>query len=222
VTDGTVGYHVQVGPLDVGGVRLEIRTLLDRQQFWDPDGEAERAGISSASWPLFGLAWPSGRVLADAMSRTDFTGLRVLEMGCGLALASLVVQRCHGDITASDCHPLAGAFLTENLRLNRLAVLPYAAADWSGDNPTLGRFDLLVGSDVLYEPAQPALLARFIGLHATPTAQVIIVDPDRGNRPAFTRHMAVLGFAATSERITTLPAGGGPYKGRLLRYLRVQ
>lgn len=216
------GYRVRVGPLEVGGVRMEIRTLLDRQQFWDPDGEAERAGISSASWPLFGLVWPSGKVLADAMSRTDFTGLRVLEMGCGLALASLVVQRHHGDITASDCHPLAGAFLAENLRLNQLAALPYAAADWSGDNPALGRFDLLVGSDVLYEPAQPALLAHFIGLHATPTARVIIVDPDRGNRPAFTRHMAVLGFVATSERVTALPADEGPYKGRLLRYQRVE
>ncbi len=221
MADCIVGYHVQVGPLDVGGVQMEIRTLLDRQQFWDPDGEAERVGISSASWPLFGLVWPSGHVLADAMSRTDFTGLRVLEMGCGLALASLVVQRRHGDITASDCHPLAGAFLTENLRLNQLAVLPYVVADWSGDNLALGRFDLLVGSDVLYEPAQPALLARFVGLHATPTAQVIIVDPDRGNRPAFTRHMAELGFAATTERVTALP-GGDPYKGRLLRYQRVE
>ena len=109
------GYLVKVEAVEVGGTPMQIRSLLDRQQFSDPHGDALRQGISSAAWPLFGLVWPSSQVLADAMLRFDLGSKRVLEVGCGLALASLVVQRRHGDITASDCHPLAEAFLLDNL-----------------------------------------------------------------------------------------------------------
>ncbi|MBC7376005.1 MAG: SAM-dependent methyltransferase, partial [Burkholderiaceae bacterium] len=51
---------MHVNTVQVGGEPLQLRTLIDRQQFWDPDGEAERAGISSSTWPLFGVVWPSG------------------------------------------------------------------------------------------------------------------------------------------------------------------
>jgi len=52
--------------------------------------------------------------------------------GCGLALASPVAHRRGADVTASDCHPLAQAFLLENLRLNDLAPLSYRCDQWDG------------------------------------------------------------------------------------------
>jgi predicted nicotinamide N-methyase len=214
------GYRVHVNTVQVGGQGMQLRTLIDRQQFWDPDGEAERAGISSSTWPLFGVVWPSGSVLADQMTRTSVAGLRVLEVGCGIALASLVVQRRHGNITASDCHPLAAAFLLANLALNNLPPLRFAAGNWAFHDAAFGEFDLIIGSDVLYEPAHPALLAQFIQWHAAPAAQVIIVDPDRGNRSVFSRHMTRQGFSHTTRRVSELPGEGGAYKGRVLSYRR--
>ena len=45
------GYDVKVQHVAVaGGDDLEIRSLLDRQQYADPDGAAELAGISPACW----------------------------------------------------------------------------------------------------------------------------------------------------------------------------
>ena len=86
------GYLLKHQSIAVHGVdNLAIRSLLDRQQFFDPLGEAERRGISSASWPLFGLLWPSGVHLAARMAqRPVAAGERILEIGCGLALAALV------------------------------------------------------------------------------------------------------------------------------------
>jgi predicted nicotinamide N-methyase len=193
---------------------------LDRQQFYDPLGEAEREGISSSAWPIFGLLWPSGRVLAHAMLTYEFGGKRILELGCGLALASLVVHRRGGDITASDCHPLAAGFLLENLSLNQLPAMKYQTGNWSRANPLLKRFDLIIGSDVLYDRGQPEVLSQFIALHAQPDAEVLIVDPDRGNRVSFNRKMDALGYAHTETRVTTLPGDGGKYKGRLLKYVK--
>ena len=214
------GYQVKTETFAVGGVDTIIRSLLDRQQFADPFGAAQRIGISSASWPLFGLVWPSALVLAAHMEQIPLGLRRVLEVGCGLALASLVVHRRDGLITATDRHPLTEAFLLENLRLNAMAPLPYQRGDWATANPLLGRFDLIVGSDVLYDRGLPDQLCAFIELHAQASVEVVIVDPDRGNRPAFNRGMSGLGFDRTERAVRELPGSGLPYKGRLISYRR--
>ncbi len=227
------GYLVKHERIAIGGAAdLTIRSLLDHQQFSDPRDAALRLGISSAAWPMFGLLWPSGRQLAAHMAvRPLRAGERILEIGCGLGLASLVSHRRGADVTASDCHPLAASFLAENLRLNGLPPMAYRHGHWSasggaalacapGDPPAVhGRFDLIIGSDLLYERDESASLARFIARHAEPGAQVLIVDPDRGNRAAFTRQMGVLGYGVMQLRLDRAASDGLPaYKGRLLSY----
>ena len=214
------GYEVKFETIVGTGADLQLRSLLDRQQYHDPLAEAEAVGISEAQWPLFGLLWPSARVLADAMHSFELRGKRILEVGCGLALASLVVHRRSGDITASDCHPLAAAFLLENLRLNQLPAMKYETGDWSRANPQLGLFDVIIGSDVLYDRGQPEALSQFIDRHSAPTVQVLIADPDRGNQAGFSRRMRVLGYSHSEARVSSLPSNGGAYKGRLHSYRR--
>ena len=213
-------YQVKFETLRLGGLDYRIRSLLDRQQYSDPDGVAERAGICSASWPLFGQVWPSARILAGLMQALPIAGRRILEIGCGLGLASLVLQRRGADITASDLHPSAAAFMTENLRLNDLTDLVFRTGSWSDTDPDLGRFDLIVGSDVLYERGLPSTLAGFIDRHSNVAVEVIIVDPDRGNRAAFNRDMALLGYSHSEVRAANHHECGQPYKGRVLNYRR--
>lgn len=253
------GYLTKQETIHIDGAQdMQIRSLLDRQQFFDPDGAALRLGISDAIWPLFGLLWPSGCELASHMAQQPvIAGQRILELGCGLGLASLVCHRMGADIMASDCHPLAGTFLLENLRLNDLPPMKYRAGHWGAresiagaahatahfdasaqvaalaqgmadgfvvpvaDLPVHGRFDLIIGSDLLYERDQFARLPNYISEHASASAQIWIIDPDRGNRAAFSRQMADRGFGVTETRLdrpeTAVQAG---YKGRLLVYVR--
>ncbi len=218
--DAPAAYRVKFETLKLGGLDYRIRSLLDRQQFHDPEGLAEQAGISSASWPLFGLVWPSARVLADAAQSLEIDGRRVLELGCGLGLASLVMRRRGADITASDRHPLAAAFLSENLLLNRLAPIAFQTGNWADLAPGLGKFDLIIASDVLYERDQPDILSRFIDRHSNEKVEVIIVDPDRGNRPRFNRDMADLGYGRMEARADGPGSDGVAYKGRILNYRR--
>ncbi|MDT9001584.1 SAM-dependent methyltransferase [Paucibacter sp. APW11] len=223
------GYQVKQESVPITGVAaLLIRSLLDKQQFSDPLGEAEALGISSAAWPLFGLLWPSGQQLAQAMAaRAPVEGESILEIGCGLALASLVCHRRGSMVTASDCHPLAAAFLLENLRLNGLAPMRYCHGDWSaapsqaGTAPAVqGRFDLIMGSDVLYERDDGGSLPLFIERHASAAGEVMIVDPDRGNRSAFNRRMQVLGYRLEETRLRQDLPSAQAYRGRLLHYRR--
>jgi 2-polyprenyl-3-methyl-5-hydroxy-6-metoxy-1,4-benzoquinol methylase len=214
------GYLTKTETLHRLGADLRVRSLLDRQQFHDPLGEAERAGICEAQWPLFGLVWSSGLVLADSMLTYELAGKRILELGCGLALASQVVHRRGGDITASDRHPLAQAFLLENLKLNALGAVRYETGDWACTTDLLGKFDLIIGSDVLYDRDMPGVLSGFIDRHSCDVVEVLIVDPNRGNRASFTRSMDGLGYSHSRVSLSALPNGGGPYKGRVLSYRR--
>jgi SAM-dependent methyltransferase len=226
------GYLTKQERIAVAGVDdLVIRSLLDRQQYADPLGIAEGLGISSAAWPLFGLLWPSGAQLAARLADHPVTaGERILELGCGLGLASLVGHRRGADVTASDCHPLAEAFMLENLRLNALGPMKYRHGDWNapeapdapGERPAVqGRFDLIVGSDLLYDRGAGIVLAAFIVRHAAAGARVWIVDPDRGNRSGFNRALGEGGFDRREERLDTPAADGVPaYKGRLLIFSR--
>jgi predicted nicotinamide N-methyase len=227
------GYLVKHEHIAIAGVAdLHMRSLLDRQQFSDPLGAAANQGISSAAWPLFGLLWPSGAQLAARMAlRPVRHGERILEIGCGLALASLVSHRRGADVTASDCHPLSASFLAENLRLNHLPPMRYRHGHWAAANApagTLGaqelelvhgHYDLIIGSDLLYEPDDSGSLASFIARHAADNALVWLVDPNRGNRPAFNRQMKALGFVLSEEPISVpATAHSAAYKGRLLVY----
>jgi predicted nicotinamide N-methyase len=214
------GYEVKVETVHGCGADWQIRSLLDRQQYFDPLGEALAAGISSAAWPLFGHLWPSARVLAHEMLAWELSGQRILEVGCGLALASLVLHRRECEVVATDCHPLVPEFLARNLTLNALTPLPYRPANWALTDGALGRFDLIIGSDVLYEPGHAGLLSRFIDLHAEADGQVLLVDPNRAHRARFTHDMEGFGFGLTSVAVTAAPGLDERYRGRLLTWTR--
>ena len=215
---------------------LLIRSLLDKNQFYDPLDEALNLGISSATWPLFGLLWPSGQRMAERMALRPVTGERILEIGCGLGLSSLVAHRRGADVTASDCHPLTHAFLDANTLLNGLPPMAYCHGLWgtaavredglptltsAKDAELIGLFDLIVGSDILYERDDAGTLASFIDTHAAVRSEIWVIDPNRGNRAAFHKHMGRAGFAM-HELVLDQAAHDDvlAYKGRMLTYTR--
>ena len=214
------GYSVETTTHHIGAEDFLIRSLRDRQQFWDPDGRAERAGISSAAWPIFGVVWPAGIALAQEMNRFPFAGMKILEVGCGIGLCSLVLQRRGANITASDYHPLAEEFLRYNSALNGLPPIKYRNAPWAGPNPALGRFDLIVGSDLLYERGHPTMLSTFLACHTEATARVVLADPGRTRCGQFSTKMAAEGYASSNQRLQF--AGAMTSRGRIMSFVRGQ
>lgn len=204
---------IQLGILDI-----HLRTLRNKQQFQDTEGVAEKLGISSALWPYFGVIWPSGIVLAHYMMEYPFENKRVLEIGCGIGLASLVLNHLHADITATDYHPEAESFLRENTRLNEDSMIPFVRTGWADQVSGLGQFDLVIGSDLLYEHEHASLLAAFIAQHSKPRCEVIIVDPGRGHHARFSKRMVKLGYTHSQSRPVTSSYLDEPFKGQILQY----
>jgi hypothetical protein len=122
--------RIRYQTIEFGDVDIHLRTLRDRQQYLDVDDVAGKLGISSATWPLFGVVWVSREVLAHFMFDYKVAGKRILKVGCGIALASLVLNHRFADITATNYHPEAGHFLVENVQLNKGKEIPFVRMGW--------------------------------------------------------------------------------------------
>jgi predicted nicotinamide N-methyase len=184
----------------VGTHVFRLRALSDLQHSCE-GGAVDRAD-SSAQWSAFGHLRPSGRVLAEAMNRLTVAGLRILEVGCGLGLPSLVLKWRGADVTASDHHPFAEEFLEYNTVLNGLDRIAYHDLSWIPE-PGMGHFDLIICSDVRYARDHGALLSRLVLRHAAPNAEVVIADPGRGFIAPFARTMQAQGFSCTTLKAPT-------------------
>ena len=206
--------------VEFGTIDIHLCTLRSNQEFHDPEGVAEKLGISSASWPLFGIIWPSGLVLAHHMLGYDTGSKRILEVGCGMALSSLLLNKQMADITATDYHPEAQAFLERNTLLNHDRNIAFEKVDWAAKSDQLGLFDLIIGSDLLYEDEHIELLAEFIQQHANPHCEVILVDPGRGRKNKLSTLMIAYGFSSSHEKPHHTEYLSKAFKGHILKFVR--
>lgn len=170
--------QVRVGAL---ALRL-IRPDLDREL-------AEAIASGSTDPPYWAELWPSAHALARLLGERDLRGLRVIEVGCGLALPSLVARARGARVLATDrsAHALANA--ERNGLETRLLDL--------ADPPAGLRFDLAVAADVLYEPA----LARAVASTLPTLADELVIAVPR--RPGCDERVAAVapGWPRTSELI---------------------
>lgn len=199
---------------------IHVCTLRDRRQYHDPEGAADDLGISSASWPIFGVVWPSGLALARFIDGYDTGTKRILEVGCGMAVPSLLLNAKGADITATDCHPEVELFLARNTAINNGARIAFERTAWADRNDRLGRFDLIIASDVLYEDQHAGQLADFIQLHAMPACEAIVVDPGRGRKNKLITALAQFAFSCTPQKLAAEDAPAREFAGHILKFER--
>lgn len=206
--------------IEFGDSDIHLRTLRDRQQYADDFGLAAALGISSSNWSLFGVVWDSSQVLARVMFDYDIKGKRILEVGCGIGLSSLMLNGRNADITATDYHPEVEIFLAQNVMLNKGKDIPFVRTGWADRETTLGKFDVIIGSDLLYEIDHIDLLSDFINQHSQPQCEVIIVDPGRGQHARFSKKMVKLGYSHSQSKPDNVDYLTKSFKGQVLRYQR--
>ena len=152
----------------------ELRVLQPRESAELPDaGAVEWAPIA----PYWSVLWRSGVALARELDGVDMQGLRVVELGCGLAVPSLAAARAGADVLATDACPDALALVTRNARLNRVQIAT-AKADWAQPDELLRHapFDLVLAADVLYEKDSVAPLLSLLPRLAP---EAWLADPGR-------------------------------------------
>ena len=159
----------------VAGVRLELLRPLSPEALIDEEAFADDEFL-----PYWAELWPAARALAEALP--DVSGLRVVELGCGLGLPSLVAAAKGASVTAIDWSPDAVELLLANAARNGLE-LRAEVRDWR--EPWDERFDLALAADVLYErrnvePVRERLRelapAALVGLAGRPYEEAFLRD----------------------------------------------
>ena len=139
--------------------------------------------------PYWAELWPSGRVLADRIVQEgvqDQSGpRRMLELGCGIGLASLVAARIGFAVTATDYYKAAIELLRVNARRNGVEGVAARLLDWRQFPHDLGQFDVVAASDVLYERPNVPLVADAFAKSLTPSGLGLVTDPSRRSAETF-------------------------------------
>lgn len=127
-------------------IRLGETDLVLRRPV-SPEALIDEAAFARDEYlPYWAELWPAATALALALP--DVAGLRVVELGCGLGVPSLVAAAHGAEVTATDWSVDAIELLRVNALRNGLRVTA-EVRDWR--TPWPGRFDLALAADVLYE-----------------------------------------------------------------------
>ena len=152
----------------------------------DYDAVMEKAVAAQNSY--WAQLWPSSVALARLLLAKPalVAGRDVLELGCGLGLASCAAALGGATaVVATDREPDAVAFAAQNAEANDVAVST-RVLEWSVEPEEAPACDVLLGSDVLYGPEAPALLAPLLRDCVRPGGVALLADPrDRPYRAAY-------------------------------------
>jgi predicted nicotinamide N-methyase len=129
--------------------------------------------------PYWADLWPSAQILAREVREMRLAGLRVLELGCGLGLVAVGATLAGAQVTATDYYDDAILFATLNVAEATGATIAARMVDWTAMPADLGRFDVVLTSDVLYEPRYAALVAGAITATLRRGGEAIVADPGR-------------------------------------------
>ncbi len=167
-----------------------------------PEEVAELPDAGAVEWapvaPYWAVLWRSGLALARELDEASLGGLRVVELGCGLAAPSIAAARRGASVLATDGCPEALELVARNAEANAVRI-DTAAIDWATPEELIrrGPFDLVLAADVLYERDSVALLLSLLPQLAP---QAWLADPARPAAAAFLEQARRRWFVETDVR----------------------
>ncbi|HMK36753.1 MAG TPA: methyltransferase domain-containing protein [Desulfomonilaceae bacterium] len=140
----------------------------------------------------------------------NVSGKRVIELGCGLGLAGITAGLSGADVLFTDYVPSALDFSRKNAILNGLSDshTRFHILDWE-DSGELGTFDMILGSEILYDYFFHGSLVSIIRRCLAPDGVVLLADRKRLCVSRFMGRLASAGFSCW-ETVSTVTLSGFP------------
>lgn len=153
---------------------LHVGSVLSREE------ENHFLGELKGRVPYGVALWPAAIALAHELaSRGDgLSGRRVLELGAGTGLPGIVAATLGARVVQTDRDELALSACKLNCGRNGVETAEQRLSDWVAWEDR-GRYELMIGSDILYgEETQPHL-RRIFETNLAPGGRVLLSDPFR-------------------------------------------
>ncbi|HEX2640391.1 MAG TPA: methyltransferase domain-containing protein [Pyrinomonadaceae bacterium] len=143
------------------------------------DEEAEYLLSPKEMLPYGVTLWASSIALAhDLATRKDLRGKNVLELGAGTGLPGIVAASGGARLVQTDNNKVALTLARRNLDRSELKSVEQRAVDWVNWNDT-DRYDLILGSDILYSKEMQPHLRRIFESNLAAGGRVLLSDPFR-------------------------------------------
>lgn len=151
--------------------------------------------------PYWAELWPSAIALAGCLGGMQLAGRSVIELGCGVGLATVAALASGADVLATDYYEAALAFTRENALRNTGSAPRTMLLDWRRPPRDLPRFEVVIAADVLYERENARLLAGLVPRLIASGGEAIISDPGRKNSAYFLEEIDRAGFDRETDTL---------------------
>lgn len=152
--------------------------------------------------PYWAELWASSLAMAHYIAENTIIteGVRVTEIGCGLALPSIIAGKMGAEVTMTDYLNDALDFATLNWNQNLPTLKPHThIVDWRTPDLSVSA-DILLASDVAYEARAFEPLLNAFRILLRPNGRIIITEPNRPvSREFFSQLDTLLSHSNTEE-----------------------
>jgi len=211
---------IRIGPITLSFTRIADPDVVLDEVAAEADRREKLAGSREQDpqhLPYWAELWDSAAGIGQFLARSGLIpgrearmqsacGPRVLDLGCGMGLAGTIAAMLGATVVFADLESPALLFA----RLNSLPCRRRVRArrlNWQRDN--LGQvFDLIIGSDILYERKQWDFLEPFWRAHLAPEGSVLLGEPGRQTGDLFLPWIAARGWKIEqfAEKVPTRAA----------------
>lgn len=175
-----------------------------------PAEEARYLAALTDRQPYGVVLWPAAIALAHEVTTRagEFRGAAVLELGAGTGLPGIVAAAAGARVVQTDRHELALDLCRRNGERNGAVGVEYRLADWDAwDDP--GRYDWVIGSDVLYADSLHPPVRRIFEANLAPGGRVLVADPFRAVSLLFLEGLEEAGWRVTMSKWTVGEGSAG-------------
>ncbi len=198
-------FAVDFEPLRVDDGTLDVLTVRDMPRHLD--ALLRRGAITDPlrDLPLWAKVWPGSFVLGRFLRTQEPEGKRLLEIGAGCAICSMVAARYgFAHIVASDNVPEALSFARANVLRNhledRIEVRHLDVTTPGKDARFPEGFHIIAASELLYLDDLHRPLLKFLDRHLAPGGKALFCTDLARAKPRFAR-LAAKSFAVQEGKI---------------------
>lgn len=195
-----VKYHTIIHQRTLGDKLYVIEAIRDLDEAIDQICEAltdeeQKDPFAEDLCPYFGILWPAAEGLAQFLVTHPelIKKKKILELGSGLGLPSMVASHIGGDVLTTDYHPDVEEYFLRNGRHSNVQC-SYRRLNWRESREEIGLFDLVMGSDVLYESKHPREVVQGLIRFLRPGGKILLADPGRAYLQTFVNTMREYGY----------------------------